>query len=119
MTAALAYASRLAALPRQAVEDTKRILNLHLERAVLATLDFAIAAEDRSFESAELRANLDRNPSRTRKPAWLTVRAQDDAGLPGTRRPGWRWLARYVRAPLRRRKVIARAASRQPSAVRW
>ncbi len=42
------------------MEDTKRVLNLHLERAVLATLDFALAAEDRSFGSAELRANLDR-----------------------------------------------------------
>ena len=57
---ALACAHRIAELPRQAVEDTKRILNLHLERAVVATLDFALAAEDRSFTSPELRANLDR-----------------------------------------------------------
>jgi len=57
---AMACARRIAKLPRQAVEDTKRILNLHLERAVLATLDFALAAEDRTFTSAELRANLDR-----------------------------------------------------------
>ncbi len=57
---ALACAAKIAALPRGAVEDTKRVLNIHLERAVLATLDFALAAEDRSFSSAELRANLDR-----------------------------------------------------------
>ncbi len=57
---AVACARRIAKLPRQAVEDTKRILNLHLERAVVATLDFALAAEDRSFTSPELRANLDR-----------------------------------------------------------
>jgi len=57
---AMAYARRVAKLPRRAVEDTKRILNLHLERAVLATLDFALAAEDRSFTSPELRANIDR-----------------------------------------------------------
>ncbi|HUC37746.1 MAG TPA: enoyl-CoA hydratase/isomerase family protein [Acidimicrobiales bacterium] len=57
---ALACAKRIAKLPRRAVEDTKRVLNLHLERAVLATLDFALAAEDRSFVSPELRANLDR-----------------------------------------------------------
>jgi enoyl-CoA hydratase/carnithine racemase len=57
---AMAYARRVAALPRGAVEDTKRILNLHLERAVLATLDFALAAEHRSFDSPDLRANLDR-----------------------------------------------------------
>ena len=51
---------RIAKLPRRAVEDTKRILNLHLERAIVATLDFALAAEDRSFTSPELRTNLDR-----------------------------------------------------------
>jgi enoyl-CoA hydratase len=57
---ALACARKIAALPRRATEDTKRILNLHLERAVLATLDFALTAEDRSFRSPELRANIDR-----------------------------------------------------------
>jgi enoyl-CoA hydratase/carnithine racemase len=57
---AIACAQRITKLPRRAVEDTKRILNTHLERAVLATLDFALTAEDRSFTSAELRANLDR-----------------------------------------------------------
>jgi enoyl-CoA hydratase len=57
---ALACAHRIAKLPRRATEDTKRILNLHLERAVLATLDFALSAEDRSFTSPELRANIDR-----------------------------------------------------------
>jgi enoyl-CoA hydratase len=57
---ALACARRIAALPQRAAEDTKRILNLHLERAVLAALDFALTAEDRSFTSPELRANLDR-----------------------------------------------------------
>jgi enoyl-CoA hydratase/carnithine racemase len=60
LDSAMACARRIAALPRVAVEDTKRILNLHLERAVLATLDFALTAEDRSFSSPELRANLDR-----------------------------------------------------------
>jgi enoyl-CoA hydratase/carnithine racemase len=57
---ALACAKRIAKLPKKAVQDTKRILNIHLERAVLATLDFALAAEDRSFGSPELRANLDK-----------------------------------------------------------
>jgi enoyl-CoA hydratase/carnithine racemase len=57
---AMACAQRIAELPQGAVEDTKRILNLHLERAVLATLDFALSAEHRSFDSPELRANLDR-----------------------------------------------------------
>ena len=57
---ALECARRIAQLPRRAAEDTKRILNMHLERAVLATLDFALTAEDRSFTSPELRANIDR-----------------------------------------------------------
>jgi enoyl-CoA hydratase/carnithine racemase len=60
LDAALACAHRIAKLPPGAVQDTKRILNLHLERAVVATLDYALAAEDRSFGSRELRANLDR-----------------------------------------------------------
>jgi enoyl-CoA hydratase/carnithine racemase len=58
--AALDCARRIARLPRQAVEDTRRVLNLHLERAVLATIDYALGAEGRSFDSPELRANLDR-----------------------------------------------------------
>ncbi|HEY8527584.1 MAG TPA: enoyl-CoA hydratase/isomerase family protein [Acidimicrobiales bacterium] len=57
---ALECARRIARLPQQAAEDTKRILNMHLERAVLATIDFALTAEDRSFTSDELRANLDK-----------------------------------------------------------
>lgn len=67
---AMACAHRIARLPRRAVEDTKRILNLHLERAVVATLDFALSAEDRSFTSPELRANLDR----------LLAREDEDGG---------------------------------------
>jgi enoyl-CoA hydratase len=57
---AMACAHKIAKLPQGAVEDTKRVLNLHLERAVLATIDFALGAEHRSFDSPELRANLDR-----------------------------------------------------------
>jgi enoyl-CoA hydratase/carnithine racemase len=64
---AMACAQRIAKLPQGAVEDTKRILNLHLERAVLATLDFALSAEHRSFDAPELRANLDRALSRDKK----------------------------------------------------
>ncbi len=57
---AMACARRIAALPQRATEDTKRILNMHLERAVLSTLDFALTAEDRSFGSPEVRAAVDR-----------------------------------------------------------
>jgi len=55
---AIACARRIAKLPRRAVQDTLRVVNLHLERAITATVDFALAAEDRSFTSPELRANL-------------------------------------------------------------
>src|SRR5262245_55945111 len=58
LSAALAAARRIASLPRQAVEATKRVLNLHVERAVLATIDFAMAAETESFETDDLRANV-------------------------------------------------------------
>ena len=57
---AMEAAQKIAALPKGAVQDTKRILNLHLERAVQATIDFALTAEHRSFDSAELRANVDK-----------------------------------------------------------
>jgi enoyl-CoA hydratase len=60
MSHAMECARRIASLPQGAVEDTKRVINLHLERAVLATIDYALTAEDRSFTSPELRANLDR-----------------------------------------------------------
>jgi enoyl-CoA hydratase/carnithine racemase len=60
LSAALGAARKIAALPRQAVEATKRALNLHVERAVLATIDFAMTAESESFDTPELRANLAR-----------------------------------------------------------
>jgi enoyl-CoA hydratase len=57
--AAIEAARKIAALPQQAVEATKRVLNLHLERAVLATIDFAMAAETESFDTEDLRRNVD------------------------------------------------------------
>jgi enoyl-CoA hydratase len=57
---AMACARRIAKLPKGAVEDTKRILNIQMERAVLSVLDYALSAEDRSFTTPELRANVDR-----------------------------------------------------------
>jgi len=57
---ALACARRICGLPRQAVESTKRVLNLQLERVVLATLDFALAAEEQSFGTEDFRAVITR-----------------------------------------------------------
>src|SRR5262245_31225574 len=65
--AALVAARRIASLPRQAVEATKRVLNLHVERAVLATIDFAMSAESESSETKELRENVARCRARSRK----------------------------------------------------
>jgi enoyl-CoA hydratase/carnithine racemase len=58
--AALEAAQKIAKLPPQAVEATKRVLNLHVERAVLATIDFAMSAETESFDTDDLRRNVDR-----------------------------------------------------------
>ena len=60
LDAALAAAKKIAALPQQAVEATKRVLNLHVERSVLATIDFAMTSESESFDTPDLRANIDR-----------------------------------------------------------
>jgi enoyl-CoA hydratase len=56
---AIALAERLAQQPPQALRDTKRALNKHLERAVLDILDFAVAAESISSASDEHRAIVD------------------------------------------------------------
>jgi enoyl-CoA hydratase len=57
---ALACAKRVAELPQLAVESTKRLMNLHLERAVLATLDFAMTAEDQSFRTEDFQSTIAR-----------------------------------------------------------
>src|SRR5215475_11928319 len=57
---ARACAERIAGLPQLAVESTKRLLNLHLERAVLATLDFAMTAEHQSFDTEDFRTRIAR-----------------------------------------------------------
>jgi enoyl-CoA hydratase len=66
---AMQCAQRLAKLPQGAVEDTKRIFNIQMERAVLSVLDYALSAEDRSFTSPELRANVNRMLKREREGA--------------------------------------------------
>src|SRR4029077_9625756 len=53
---AVACAEKILTLPQQAVESTKRVLNVHLERAVLATLDFALSAENQSFQTEDFRS---------------------------------------------------------------
>jgi enoyl-CoA hydratase len=54
MTEATDLAKRLAALPPQAVQDTKRSLNIHLKTAMGSVLDFSLATEGESFGSPEV-----------------------------------------------------------------
>jgi enoyl-CoA hydratase len=42
-------AQRIAAMPRGAVQDTKRMLNLYIERSITGVMDFAMAAERLNF----------------------------------------------------------------------
>jgi enoyl-CoA hydratase len=56
MTEALALAARLAAQPPQAVQSTKRALNMHLKRAISGVLEYALAEEYLSFDTPENRA---------------------------------------------------------------
>ena len=53
---AISCAKRIMELPQQAVESTKRVLNIHLERAVLASLDYALSAEHQSFTTEDFRS---------------------------------------------------------------
>jgi enoyl-CoA hydratase len=66
MTEAMALAARLAAQPPQAVQSTKRALNMHLKRAMSGVLEYALAEEYLSFDTPENRAvvarMLERSP---------------------------------------------------------
>ncbi|MDQ2637416.1 MAG: enoyl-CoA hydratase-related protein [Actinomycetota bacterium] len=53
---ATAFAQRLAALPPQAVQSTRRALNLHLLSAAGGLLDFAFAEEFKSFDRPDHKA---------------------------------------------------------------
>jgi len=64
--AALALAQRLAALPPQSVQETKRLLNDAVRRTVESSLLSAIASETASFDEPMFRANLTRMLERSR-----------------------------------------------------
>jgi enoyl-CoA hydratase len=53
---AVAFAHRLAALPPQAVQETKAVLNQHLRASAVATLGFGLAAEHSSHDTPEYAA---------------------------------------------------------------
>jgi enoyl-CoA hydratase len=56
MDEAMKVAQRLAAQPPQAVQSTKRALNMHLKRAVAGVLEYALAEEFASFDTPEHQA---------------------------------------------------------------
>ena len=59
MEEAIALASRLAKKPQQAMEETKRAVNLHLQQAALLVAPFACIAEQESFSSEDIRSTIE------------------------------------------------------------
>lgn len=60
LSEAIAAAKKMLDLPQKAVEATKRILNIQLERQVMMTLDYATTAEELTFGTDELKNNVAR-----------------------------------------------------------
>jgi enoyl-CoA hydratase/carnithine racemase len=56
---AIELAERLAKKPQQALEETKRAVNLHIQRAILAVAPFALAAEGESFATEDVRKTVE------------------------------------------------------------
>ncbi len=57
---AMTLARKLADQPAQALQETKRALNLHLQEAALRVLPFALSAETESFSSPDVAATARR-----------------------------------------------------------
>ena len=56
---AIACAKKIMELPQQAVESTKRLMNIQLEKSVMASLDYANLAEYVSFGTADFNKIVD------------------------------------------------------------
>jgi enoyl-CoA hydratase len=59
METAKSVALRFAGLPQQALRDTKRALNMHLQAAANNVLSFALAAEFESFGTDDIKAKVE------------------------------------------------------------
>jgi enoyl-CoA hydratase/carnithine racemase len=59
MSEALLLARRLAEQPHQAIQETKRALNLHLQSAISLVAPFALSAEAESFATDDLRHTIE------------------------------------------------------------
>jgi enoyl-CoA hydratase len=60
MTEAVALAQRLAAQPVQALQETKRAINLHLQHAIAMVAPFALSAEAESFATDDIRQTIEK-----------------------------------------------------------
>ena len=59
MKEAMALAERLAAQPPQAVQETKRALNLHMQAAIALVAPFALSAEAESFATDDIKRTIE------------------------------------------------------------
>jgi enoyl-CoA hydratase len=62
---AVAFAHRLAALPPQAVQDTKAVLNQWIRQAAVSVLGYGLAAESQSHDTVDFRAVPERSRQRS------------------------------------------------------
>jgi enoyl-CoA hydratase len=83
MDAAVSLAEKIAAMPPQAVQSTKRALNMHIKRAVAGVLEYALQEEFTSFDTPEHReivsAFLERSRRRAAKAAAAAAGSTPDA----------------------------------------
>ena len=59
MDEAMALAERLAAQPPQALQETKRAINIHVQHAIQMVAPFALAAESESFTTDDVRRTIE------------------------------------------------------------
>jgi len=64
---AVAMAQRLAKQPPQALQETKRAINMHLQAAIAMVAPFALSAEGESFATPEIKATIDSFTSKKKK----------------------------------------------------
>jgi enoyl-CoA hydratase len=57
-------AERLASLPHQALQETKRALNLHIQDFILRAAPFALSAEAESFTTDDVKATIEKFTSK-------------------------------------------------------
>ncbi len=65
MDEARKMAERLASLPHQAIQETKRALNLHIQDYILRAAPFALMAESESFTTDDIKATIEKFTSKS------------------------------------------------------